>query len=120
MLMGWMGVVGGLVGVLSVLGYSVSKKSGWVSVEKSSPFECGFIPSSSARVSFSLHFFLVALIFIVFDVELLLLYPYVVSFSDNGVSEVGRGSVFRSSDCFFKCGMFLGVVLWNIKLKVMI
>nr|YP_010443303.1 NADH dehydrogenase subunit 3 [Apogonia splendida]UTE83831.1 NADH dehydrogenase subunit 3 [Apogonia splendida] len=63
--------------LLMILASLISKKS-FMDREKSSPFECGFDPKSSARMPFSLHFFLIAMIFLIFDVEITLLIPLIL------------------------------------------
>ena len=48
-------------------------------VPKQDPYECGIVPSRDTPERFPVRFFLVAMIFIVFDVEIVLFYPYAVA-----------------------------------------
>nr|ALO64556.1 NADH dehydrogenase subunit 3 [Lasioglossum malachurum] len=43
--------------------------------EKITPFECGFDPITSARLPFSIHFYIMTLMFLIFDVEIILILP---------------------------------------------
>ena len=53
---------------------------------KASPFECGSDPIGSARERFGVKFYLIALLFIVFDVEAVFLYPWAVQLRELGWS----------------------------------
>nr|AML26812.1 NADH dehydrogenase subunit 3 [Erotylidae sp. BMNH 1274780] len=63
--------------IMMILATLISKKT-FSDREKNSPFECGFDPKSSPRLPFSLQFFLIAVIFLIFDVEITLLIPLIL------------------------------------------
>nr|WEV93850.1 NADH dehydrogenase subunit 3 [Patania chlorophanta] len=62
--------------IMMFISIILSKKS-FSDREKCSPFECGFDPKSSPRIPFSLHFFLITMIFLIFDVEIALIFPII-------------------------------------------
>jgi len=52
--------------------------------EKLSPYECGFEPFEDARVRFDVRYYLVAILFIIFDLEVAFLFPWAASLGDIG------------------------------------
>ena len=52
--------------------------------EKLSPYECGFDPFDDARSKFDIRFYLVAILFIIFDLEVAFLFPWAIVFGDIG------------------------------------
>nr|AXS65496.1 NADH dehydrogenase subunit 3 [Curculionoidea sp. 13 KM-2017] len=81
-----------LLGLALILNI-ISKKSN-SDREKNSPFECGFDPKNSARLPFSLQFFTIAVIFVIFDVELTLLLPMVVTTKLSNIIEISTSMIF--------------------------
>jgi NADH-quinone oxidoreductase subunit A len=53
--------------------------------EKLSAYECGFEPFSDSRIEFDVRFYLVAILFIIFDLEIAFLFPWAVSLGNIGV-----------------------------------
>nr|YP_010531222.1 NADH dehydrogenase subunit 3 [Nesodiprion japonicus]UXW93509.1 NADH dehydrogenase subunit 3 [Nesodiprion japonicus] len=64
--------------LMMLISLILSKKTIYES-EKNSPFECGFDPKGSPRMTFSIRFFLIAVIFLIFDVEVTLMLPMVMT-----------------------------------------
>nr|YP_010926082.1 NADH dehydrogenase subunit 3 [Agrilus zanthoxylumi]WKF51811.1 NADH dehydrogenase subunit 3 [Agrilus zanthoxylumi] len=82
-----------LVLIIMVLTSTISKKT-FSDREKNSPFECGFDPKTSARTPFSLHFFLIAVIFLIFDVEITLLMPILIMIKTLNIHQLFEMTVF--------------------------
>ena len=53
--------------------------------EKNSPYECGFDAFEDARMKFDVRYYLVAILFILFDLEIAFLFPWAVAFHDVGL-----------------------------------
>ncbi len=53
--------------------------------EKLSPYECGFEPFEDARMKFDVRYYLVAILFIIFDLEIAFLFPWAVSLENIGL-----------------------------------
>lgn len=68
-----------LAGVLVGLSWILGPKK--PSAAKLAPYECGVTPVGSARERFPVKFYLIAMLFIVFDIETVFLYPWAVTFT---------------------------------------
>lgn len=80
-----------IVGVASVLG---PKRPTRIKLE---PFECGSEPVGPAHQRFAVKFYVVALLFIVFDVEAVFLYPWAVNFKELGWFGYGEMAIFAAT-----------------------
>lgn len=70
------GLAGALVAVSTLVGRHKRTR------EKDQPYECGIRPTGDAREPFSVHFYMVALVFILFDIEAIFLYPWALVYHD--------------------------------------
>jgi len=71
-----MAVAAGMIGVSYILGRKVRNRV------KDMPYECGITPTGSARERFSVKFYLVGMLFILFDIEAIFLYPWAVVYRE--------------------------------------
>jgi NADH-quinone oxidoreductase subunit A len=71
-----MAVAAGMIGISYILGNRVRNRV------KDMPYECGITPTGSARERFSVKFYLVGMLFILFDIEAIFLYPWAVVYRE--------------------------------------
>ncbi|EIA09791.1 NADH-quinone oxidoreductase subunit A [Flavobacterium frigoris] len=83
--------VGFVVGTIIVSGKLGPKRT---SESKGKNFECGIESVGNARIPFSVKYFLVAILFVLFDVEVIFLYPWAVNFKELGIEGMVKMIIF--------------------------
>jgi NADH-quinone oxidoreductase subunit A len=83
--------VGFVVGTIIISGKLGPKRN---SKTKDKNFECGIESVGNARIPFSVKYFLVAILFVLFDVEVIFLYPWAINFKDLGIEGLVKMLVF--------------------------
>ncbi len=85
--------IGFVVGTIIISGKLGPKRSSEV---KDKNFECGIESVGNARIPFSVKYFLVAILFVLFDVEVIFLYPWAVNFKELGIEGMLKMIVFMA------------------------
>ena len=85
--------VGFVVGTIIISGFLGPKRS---SANKDKNFECGIESVGNARVLFFVKYFLVAILFVLFDIEVIFLYPWAVNFRELGVEGMIKMVIFMA------------------------
>jgi NADH-quinone oxidoreductase subunit A len=85
--------VGFVVGTIIISGKLGPKRS---SVNKDKNFECGIESVGNARIPFSVKYFLVAILFVLFDIEVIFLYPWAINFKELGMEGMVKMVIFMA------------------------
>ena len=88
----FLAVAGGIGLLLLTLGYIFAPRR--PDAEKASPYECGFEAFEDSRMKFDVRYYLVAILFIVFDLEIAFLFPWAVALDRIGLVGVAAMGVF--------------------------
>jgi NADH-quinone oxidoreductase subunit A len=85
--------IGALMAVAFIaISHLLSPKS--TNPNKAEPYECGVVPDSDARAPFNVHYYLVAVLFVLFDLEAVFIYPWVISLRSLGTPALVEVFVF--------------------------
>jgi NADH-quinone oxidoreductase subunit A len=79
----FLAIAGGIAILMIVASFVLARQR--PDSEKLSPYECGFDPFEDARMRFDVRYYLVAILFIIFDLEVAFLFPWAVSLGDIGL-----------------------------------
>nr|AFI23506.1 NADH dehydrogenase subunit 3 [Ammianus toi] len=74
-----------LISVTMMVLYQIINKKMIMERNKMTPFECGFDPKSSSRLPFSTQFFLIGILFLIFDVEMVMIMPMIITFKQSNL-----------------------------------
>ncbi|SDI58912.1 NADH dehydrogenase subunit A [Flavobacterium glycines] len=85
--------IGFVVGTIFISGKLGPKRK---SASKDKNFECGIESVGNARIPFSVKYFLVAILFVLFDVEVIFLYPWAINFKELGLEGMIKMIVFMA------------------------
>ena len=86
-------LVGVAIGILpQALGFLLGPNR--PDAQKNSPYECGFEAFEDARMKFDVRYYLVAILFIVFDLEIAFLFPWAVALGHIGLFGLGAMAIF--------------------------
>ena len=99
-----------LLHILVAIGFAVSAliisvllgKAGKRSRIKDSAYECGMLPQGEAQPRFSVKFYLVAMLFILFDLEIVFMYPWAVVYKE---------SIIHSKSIFWSMFSFVSILM---------
>jgi NADH-quinone oxidoreductase subunit A len=78
----FLGIAIGLAAVIVIASYLIAGEK--PDIEKNAAYECGFDPFEDSRGKFDVRFYLVAILFIIFDLEVAFLFPWAVSLGEIG------------------------------------
>jgi NADH-quinone oxidoreductase subunit A len=102
----------GMVASMLVMAHTIGPHH--TSAVKSMPYESGMDPIGDARQRFDVKFYLIAILFLVFDVELLFLYPWAtVAYEEGGLPTMMRGPVFATMLVFVATLALAYVYAWR-------
>ncbi len=69
---------------------------------KERPYECGIVPTTDARIKFDIKFLVYAILFLIFDIETIFLFPFALSFDVLGLF------------AFIEISIFIGLLLFGL------
>ena len=98
--------------VLTLLVFKLIRPESRVGAAKFQPYECGITPFDSARGRYTVRFYIVAILFVVFDVETIFLFPWAILYRSWVIAHMGA---FALISMFVFLGILLVGYVWLYK-----